>query len=70
LAGLFKAAKQDDELEEQKSKRKSKQSQANLHKRQSATPATHQAPVSGGSRSRDQVEPTGETDAAELKEQE
>jgi hypothetical protein len=32
-----------------------------LHKKQGATPPSRQSPVSGGSRSRDQVEPTGET---------
>ena len=32
-----------------------------LHKKQGATPPSRQSPVSGGSRSRDQVEPIGET---------
>ena len=59
LAKLWKAAKHGDK--EQKSKKKSKQGQVTLHKRQGATPATHQAPVSGGSRRRDEIEPTGET---------
>ena len=56
LARLFK---QDDK--EQQLKKKSKQRQVNLHRRQGATAPKHQPPVSGGSRSRDQVEPTGET---------
>ena len=51
LAKLWK-----DDKKNQKSKHK-----WNLHKRQGATPATHQAPVSGGSRRRDEIEPTGET---------
>ncbi len=51
--------KHDEETQKSKSK-KSKQ-KWNLHKRQGAKPSTHQAPVSGGSRSRDQIEPTGET---------
>ena len=55
LARLFK---QDDKEQELK---KSKQRQVNLHRRQGATAPKHQPPVSGGSRSRDQVEPTGET---------
>jgi predicted extracellular nuclease len=59
LAKLWKAAQHGDK--EQKSKKKSKQGQVTLHKRQGATPATHQAPVSGGSRRRDEIEPTGET---------
>ena len=56
LAKLFR---QDDK--EQQLKKKSKQRQVNLHRRQGATAPKHQPPVSGGSRSRDQVEPTGET---------
>ena len=56
LAKLFK---KDDK--EQQLKKKSKQRQVNLHRRQGATSPKHQPPVSGGSRSRDQVEPTGET---------
>ena len=42
------------------SKSQSKQ-KVKLHKKQGATPPSRQSPVSGGSRSRDQVEPTGET---------
>jgi chromosome segregation ATPase len=60
LAKLWKAA-QHGEKEQKSKKKKSKQGQVTLHKRQGATPATHQAPVSGGSRRRDEIEPTGET---------
>ena len=60
LAKLWKAA-QHGEKEQNSKKKKSKQGQVTLHKRQGATPATHQAPVSGGSRRRDEIEPTGET---------
>ena len=55
---LVKLFKKEDK--EQQSK-KSKQRQVSLHRRQGATSPKHQPPVSGGSRSRDQVEPTGET---------
>ena len=68
LAKLWKAAQhgepeqtQHGEPEQKSKKKKSKQGQVTLHKRQGATPATHQAPVSGGSRRRDEIEPTGET---------
>jgi chromosome segregation ATPase len=47
-------------LAQTSSKKKSKQ-QVKLHKRQGATPLAHQSPVSGRPRSRDQVEPTGQT---------
>jgi hypothetical protein len=47
--------------ENQRAKSKQSKQKWNLHKRQGATPATHQAPVSGGSRRRDEIEPTGET---------
>ena len=59
LAKLWK----DDKKNQKSKSEQSKQSKHkwNLHKRQGATPATHQAPVSGGSRRRDEIEPTGET---------
>jgi hypothetical protein len=59
LAQLWK----DDEEQQEQHKLEKKKSKRtwNLHKRQGATPSTHLAPVSGGSRSRNQVEPTGET---------
>ena len=44
-----------------KTKKGQSKQKVKLHKKQGATPPWRQSPVSGGSRSRDQVEPTGET---------
>ena len=53
-------AEAGDWLQRATKKGQSKQ-KVKLHKKQGATPPSRQSPVSGGSRSRDQVEPTGET---------